>query len=174
MLLVVWQKYLLDQMLQLLGATQEKKPPHACITHMLRAGLGENLSERGQVAMAVRPRARAPARPVPLEIAFTARSMSLCARALCAQTALATAATAKASSEAVVLCALKELAQLLQQARATPPCDPPPRAVAPVDASYYTTCRRLIPMRRGVQTSRPDPPRALASPSRPPMRALGQ
>ena len=63
--------------------------------------------------------------------------MSLCARALCAQTALATAATTKASSEAVVLCALKELAQLLQQARATPPCDPPPRAVAPVDASYY-------------------------------------
>ena len=63
-----------------LAQSQEKRPPHAYITHALRAGLGETLSERGQVDMA---------------------------------TALARAATTKASSEAVVLCSLKELAQLL-------------------------------------------------------------
>ena len=73
-----------EALLGSLAQSQEKRPPHTYITHVLRAGLGESLSERGQVAMA---------------------------------TALALSATAKASSESVVLCSLKELAQLLQQLR---------------------------------------------------------
>ena len=40
-----------EALLGSLAQNQEKRPPHTYITHVLRAGLGETLSERGQVSL---------------------------------------------------------------------------------------------------------------------------